>query len=93
MGFFSAERFWRGLSAEDKALFEGAAKEAGRVITSLTRKLDEDGVQILKQAGVTYVVPDRDAFRSTVAGLEKEFDGKLWPTGLVDRIRKAQDSA
>lgn len=91
VGFFSSERFWRSLSAEDKALFEGAAKDAGSVITELTRKLDQDGIEILKQAGVTYVVPDRAAFAAAVAGLEKDFDGKLWSAGLVDRIRKAQE--
>lgn len=93
VGFFSSERFWRGLDADDKAMFEGAAREAGQVITALTRKLGDDGIQVLQQAGVTYSVPDRAAFRAAVAGIEKPYDGKLWPGGLVDRIREAQAGA
>lgn len=92
VGFFSSERFWRGLNLDDKALFEAAAKEAGAVITELTRKLDQDSIEILKQAGVTYVVPDRATFAAAVAGVEKEFEGKVWPAGFVDRIRKTQEN-
>lgn len=91
VGFFSSERFWKGLSAEDKAIFDKAAREAGAVTTKLTQDLDRDAIEILKGAGATYVVPDREAFRKAVEGIEVPFDGKLWPAGLVDRIRKQQD--
>ena len=91
VGFFVSERFWKGLSEGDRELFKRAAKEAGAVTTQLTRQYDLDSVQVLKDAGVTYVVPDKEAFRKAVAGVEKEFDGKLWPAGLVDRIRKEQE--
>lgn len=90
VGFFVGERFWKSLPAEDRTLFSKAAKEAGAVTSALTKDFDRDSVETLKKAGVNYVVPDRQAFRSAVAGVEKEFDGKLWPAGLVDRILKAQ---
>lgn len=93
VGFFGSERFWRGLNAEDKSLFEAAAKEGGKVITELTRKLDEDSVAILKQAGATYTMPDRAAFKAALSGIEDQFEGKMWPAGLANRIRKAQESA
>jgi tripartite ATP-independent transporter DctP family solute receptor len=92
VGFFVSERFWKGLSPDDKALFAKAAKEAGAVTTQLTKELDAQAIEILKAAGATYVVPDRDAFRKAVAGVEIQFDGKSWPTGFVDRIRKLQDT-
>lgn len=91
VGFFASERFWKSLPAEDRAIFDKAAKEAGAVTTQLTRELDKEGVEILKAAGVTYVVPDREAFRKAVEGVETQFEGKLWPAGLVDRIRKQQE--
>lgn len=91
VGFFVSERFWRGLSADDRELFKKASREAGAVTTELTRKLDTDAIEILKAAGVTYVVPDRDAFRKAVAGVEAEFEGKMWPAGLVERLRKLQE--
>lgn len=91
VGFFSSERFWKGLSAEDKAIFDKAAKEAGAVTTQLTRDLDKEAVEILRTAGVSYVVPDREAFRKALEGVETQFEGKLWPEGLVARIRKQQE--
>lgn len=91
VGFFVSERFWKGLSDADRELFKKAAKEAGAVTTQLTRQFDLDSVQVLKDAGVTYVVPDKEAFRKAVVGVEKDFDGKLWPAGLVERIRKEQE--
>jgi len=91
VGFFVSERFWKQLPDEDKALFVKASKEAGAVTTALTRQFDKDSIATLKAAGVTYVVPDKAAFRKAVEGVEKPFDGKLWPAGLVDRIRKEQE--
>ncbi|WP_216074910.1 hypothetical protein, partial [Acinetobacter baumannii] len=79
VGFFVSERFWRTLSAADRELFKKASREAGAVTTDLTRKLDTDGIEILKAAGVNYVVPDRAAFRAAVAGVETELEGKMWP--------------
>jgi tripartite ATP-independent transporter DctP family solute receptor len=91
VGFFASERIWQGFSPEDRAMFAHAAKEAGKVTTELTRKLGEDGIKTLKDAGVTYVVPDRAAFREALKGVEDAFDGKIWPKGFVERIRKLQD--
>jgi len=91
VGFFASERFWKSLSAEDRAMFTKAGREAGAVTTALTREFDKESVATLKAAGVNYVIPDRDAFRAATAGLEKEWEGKLWPAGLVERIRKIQD--
>ena len=91
VGFFVSERFWKSLGADDQAMFSKAAREAGAVTTALTKEFDRDSVATLKAAGVNYVIPDREAFRAATAGLEKEWEGKLWPAGLVERIRKAQE--
>jgi hypothetical protein len=39
---------------------------------------------------VTYVVPDRAAFQKAWADVYKSYEGKVWPEGLVARIRAAQ---
>ena len=90
VGMFVSERLWKSLPEADRKIFLKAAAEAGTVTTEITRTFDKESVDTLKAAGVTYVVPDRDAFRKAWDGLEKDFEGKLWPAGLVDRIRKAQ---
>lgn len=92
VGFFASERFWRGLPAGDQAMIEAGTQAAGQIITDLTRKLDEDSVGILKAAGCTYTVPDRDAFKAALAGVDVQFDGKLWPEGLVGRMRKSLEA-
>ncbi|MGI4802938.1 MAG: TRAP transporter substrate-binding protein [Janthinobacterium lividum] len=92
VGFFASERFWRSLPAADRGLFEHASKEAGTVVTELTRSLDTDAIGILKASGCTYTVPDRAAFKAALAGVETPFDGKLWPAGLVERIRTSPEN-
>ncbi|MEN5081611.1 TRAP transporter substrate-binding protein [Bosea sp. TWI1241] len=92
VGFFVSERFWKGLNETDRELFRKASKAAGAVTTDLTKKLDNEALEILKAANCTYVVPDRDAFRKAVAGVEDEFEGKMWPKGLVARLRKLQEA-
>lgn len=92
VGFFASERLWKGLDAPDRDLFRKASREAGLVTTQLTNALDTEAIEILKQAGCTYVVPDRDAFRKAVAGVEDDLDGKMWPKGFVARLRKLQEA-
>lgn len=89
-GWFISESVWNRLSAEDQAIFLDVAKAAGKVSTEATNALDEKGREILKEAGVTYTVPDRDAFRAALAGVYKEFEGEVWPEGLVEQIKAMQ---
>jgi len=91
VGFFVSNRFWSALSAQDREMFSQAASAAGAVTTELTRAFDVESVDILKQAGVQYVVPERAAFAAATRGIEDEFEGKLWPAGLVARIRAWQE--
>lgn len=92
VGFFVSERLWKGLNEADREIFRKASKAAGEVTTQLTKELDTEAIDILKKAGCTYVVPDRDAFRKAVAGVEDELDGKMWPKGMVARLRKLQEA-
>jgi tripartite ATP-independent transporter DctP family solute receptor len=88
VGWFMSERTWQKLSADERTAVNAAAKEGGKVTTDLTKKLDADSMEILKANHCTYTVPDRDKFREVLANSHKKFDGKYWPTGMVERIRK-----
>ena len=90
VGWFGSERLWKTLPPADQEIFKKASREAGKVVTDLEKKYDRDSIAVMQAAGVTYTVPDKAAFRAAVAGVEKDFDGKLWPAGLVDRIHKIQ---
>ena len=89
-GWFISEQVWDRLSEEDKRIFREAAKEAGKVATEATAALDEKGREILEEAGVTYTIPDREAFEAALADVHKEFEGTVWPEGLVAKIREMQ---
>lgn len=89
-GWYIAEKVWTSLTDDQRKIFSKAAMEAGQLATDEVEKLDQEGVEILKKAGCTYVVPDREAFRKAVAELHKEFEGKLWPEGWVEKIRGMQ---
>jgi tripartite ATP-independent transporter DctP family solute receptor len=89
-GWFISDKLWKSLSDADRAIMTAAAKDAGLITSKATEKLEADAKDIFKQAGVTYVVPDREAFRTKLADLYKEFEGKVWPAGLIGKIRAMQ---
>jgi tripartite ATP-independent transporter DctP family solute receptor len=88
--FYVSERRWKTLSAEQKALLKKAALEGGKLATKLGEELDAHGLEELKKAGVNYVVPDRAAFAKAWSDVYKAYEGSVWPTGLVQRLRDAQ---
>ena len=89
-GWYIAEKVWTSLTEAQRKIFHSAALDAGKVATDEVEKLDQDGVDTLKKAGCTYVVPDREAFAKATANLHKEFEGKLWPEGWVEKIKGMQ---
>ena len=88
--FYVSERKWKTFTPEQKALFKRAAAEGGKLATQLGEELDKRGLEELKKAGVNYVVPDRAAFEKAWANVYKNYEGKVWPDGLVQRIKAAQ---
>jgi TRAP-type C4-dicarboxylate transport system substrate-binding protein len=89
-GWFMSEAKWKAMTDADRKIFVDSAKDAGLVVTKTTEKLEADAKDIFKQAGVTYVEPDRAAFREALKDVYKEFDGKVWPAGMVAKIRAMQ---
>ena len=89
-GWFISEKLWQKLSAKERTALLEATKAGGAVTTELDKKLDQDSIGILKAAGVTYIEPDRAAFRQALANVYKKYEGKDWPAGLFDRIQQQQ---
>ena len=88
--FYVSERKWKTFTPEQKALFKRAAEEGGKLATQLGEEFDKRGLEELKKAGVNYVVPDKAAFEKAWANVYKNYEGKVWPEGLVQRIKAAQ---
>ena len=88
--FYVSERKWKTFTPEQKALFKRAAGEGGKLATQLGEEFDKRGLDELKKAGVSYVVPDKAAFEKAWVNVYKNYEGKVWPEGLVQRIKSAQ---
>jgi tripartite ATP-independent transporter DctP family solute receptor len=88
--YYVNEKLWQTLSPTEKQILVQAAKNGGEAMTKAGEDLEKDGMEILKRNGVTYTVPDRDAFREALKDLYKSYDGKLWPAGLVEKIKAMQ---
>ncbi len=88
--FHVSERKWNTFTPEQQALLKRAAAEAGKVATQIGEEVDKRGLEELKKAGIDYTVPDRAAFEKAWADVYKNYEGKVWPDGLVAKIKSAQ---
>jgi TRAP-type C4-dicarboxylate transport system substrate-binding protein len=89
--WYVSEKLWQSMTPADREAFKRAAQEGGLVATRLGEEIDRNGIEELKKAGVTYVVPDIGAFREAFKDVHKPYEGKVWPAGLVDKIRAMQN--
>jgi TRAP-type C4-dicarboxylate transport system substrate-binding protein len=84
--YISAER-WKTLTpAQQKTLLD-ASEEAGTLETQLTKQEIDDATKFL--AGkMTIIEPDLASIRRALEGVyEEQFEGKLWPKGLLQQVR------
>jgi TRAP-type C4-dicarboxylate transport system substrate-binding protein len=89
-GWFMSDKLWGQLNPTERGWVVKAAQAGGAVSTAETRKLDSESIETIKKAGGTYTVPDRAAFREALKDVHKPYEGKMWPAGFVERIRKMQ---
>ena len=92
-GWYMHEKLFQSFPDEDKQIFLRAAKQGGEVITKLGEEFDSKGVEMLKSLGVTYTKPDLGPWRKACADVYKPYEGKIWPDGLVEKIRNLPENA
>lgn len=85
--FYIGMEKWKGLTpGEQKALYE-ASEEAGNLETELTKQELDEATKFLATK-MTVIEPDLPSIRKALEGLyEEQFEGKLWPKGLLQQIR------
>ncbi|HVY05808.1 MAG TPA: TRAP transporter substrate-binding protein [Burkholderiales bacterium] len=88
--WYISERRWKSMTKEQQALFVKAAQIGGKVATDMGEKFDRDGMEELKKQGVIYTVPDKAAFEHAWKDVYKSYEGKVWPDGLVAKLKAAQ---
>ena len=89
-GWYISEKSWQKIPSGQRKIFEEEAKAAGDVISALRAKQEEEDLRTLMKAGVKMTVPNRLAFMEKSKNVYKEYEGKFWPEGLVDKIRASQ---
>ena len=89
--WYISEKVWQAMTPADQALFKRAASEGGAVATRLGDEIDRGGIEAIKRAGGTYTVPDVAAFRAAFKDVHRPYEGKVWPVGLVAKIRAMQE--
>jgi len=88
--WYISERRWKSMTREQQDVFRRAAVVGGKVATDLGEEFDRHGMEELKKQGVNYVVPDKAAFETAWKDVYKSYEGKVWPNGLVERLKAAQ---
>ncbi len=88
--WYISERRWKSMTKEQQDLFKRAAQIGGKVATDMGEQFDRAGLEELKKQGVTYTVPDKAAFEAAWKDVYKSYEGKVWPDGLVARLKAAQ---
>jgi len=86
--FYMGADKWGALApAYQKALTE-ASEDAGTLETELT-KVELDEATKFLATKMTIVEPDLDSIQKALGGLyEEQFEGKLWPKGLLQQVRE-----
>jgi len=84
------EKIWQTLSPAEKDILVRAAKLGGESMTKAGDDLEKQGLEAMKQHGITISEPDIEAFKEALKDVYKPYEGKLWPAGLVDKIRAMQ---
>jgi TRAP-type transport system periplasmic protein len=87
------EKVWQGFTADQRAMFQAAARTGGADMTAAGEKLDAEGVATMQAAGVTVTQVDKAAFREALKDVHLKLEGRVWPEGLVAKIRAAQSGA
>jgi tripartite ATP-independent transporter DctP family solute receptor len=88
--YYINEKLWQQLTPAEKDIMIKAAKLGGEAMTKAGEDLEKQGIEIMKQHGLTITQPDRAAFQEALKDVYKPYEGKLWPVGLVDKIQAMQ---
>jgi TRAP-type transport system periplasmic protein len=80
------EKFYQGLPPDLRTILTEAAYEAGTFQNDLILKSEKEGLDKLKEKGMTVVQPDVKAFREATKDVWKKVSEK-WEPGLYEKIQ------
>jgi tripartite ATP-independent transporter DctP family solute receptor len=86
--FYIGTEKWKSLAPAHQNAIREAGEEAGNLETELTRQELDDTTKFLATK-MTIVEPDLGSIRKDLEGVyEDQFEGKLWPKGLLQQVRE-----
>lgn len=85
--FYISDAVWQDLEPELQQIMREAALEAGDLVTERTREQLGESLEFLEEE-ITVVEPDVESFRSALEGEFEQFDGDLWPEGVLEQTRQ-----
>lgn len=79
--------FYNKLTPELQEILKKTVKDAAEYGDNLTAEMDEGYKDLLKEAGMTIVIPDKDAFREkAMPGIEEV--SKEWADGIAEEVER-----
>ncbi len=84
--FYANPGFWDGLSEDERSVVEDAAEEAGELVTELTQRELSAAYEYLEDHLTVIRDPDIESIQDALDGVYDDWDGDLWPEGLLDKI-------
>lgn len=87
------EEFWQSLSAEDQELIQEAFREAGEYQSELALEANAEGVDTLRDAGMSVTEPDLGPFRDATADAAEEWseENPEFDLEVFEAFRAAQE--
>ncbi|WP_161958561.1 TRAP transporter substrate-binding protein [Ornithinimicrobium cavernae] len=84
--WYFTDSTWQSICAEHQEVLRQQAEQAGDVTTQETEKQMTEAMATLEEH-LEVVDVDRESFRSALEGVFEQFDGQMWPEGLLEETR------
>lgn len=83
--WYISDSIWNSLSEEQQELMYEASVEAGDLQSKLANEQISESLEFLK-GEMEYIEPDLKSIRKELESLAEEFDGDLWPEGILETV-------
>lgn len=88
--WYFTDSTWQSICSEHQDVIRAEAEKAGDVTTQETEKQMDEAMATLEEHS-TVVDVDVESFRSALDGAFDQFDGQMWPEGLLEETRALAD--
>jgi tripartite ATP-independent transporter DctP family solute receptor len=88
--WYISEKTWKKVAEKYHDVLIREAARAGDELTSENLQQWNQCINTMAEAGVKITIPNRAAFKEAAKDVYKEFEGKIWPEGMVEKIQAMQ---